>query len=158
MNIDDLNQVNPEGVEYSNIKNLINVFSSTEYDSLEKAASEIIDNSIDAKANNICIFLRSKYDAKKGKIRMSEIAFLDDGQGMTPGLMQHIVGFGSTSRVDGGTIGKFGIGLNQASLFACARFDVYSWQSEDEVYLETFDSDYIVQNNITKALPPQKVN
>lgn len=158
MNIDDLNQVNPEGVEYSNIKNLINVFSSTEYDSLEKAASEIIDNSIDAKANNICIFLRSKYDAKKGKIRMSEIAFLDDGQGMTPGLMQHIVGFGSTSRVDGGTIGKFGIGLNQASLFACARFDVYSWKREDEVYLETFDSDYIIQNNITKALPPQKVS
>ena len=35
-------EINPDGVSYADIKNLIKVFRSTEYDSLEKAASEII--------------------------------------------------------------------------------------------------------------------
>ncbi len=148
--------INPDGVYYVDIKNLIKVFSSTEYDSLEKAASEIIDNAIDANAKNILVFLRSSYDAKKGKNVLSEISFLDDGEGMSPGLLQHVVGFGSSSRVSGGKIGKFGIGMNQASLFACKKFDVYSWVNENDIYLETFDSEYIIKNNIEKAEPPIK--
>ncbi|MDE5617494.1 MAG: ATP-binding protein [Ureaplasma sp.] len=148
--------INPDGVYYVDIKNLIKVFSSTEYDSLEKAASEIIDNAIDANAKNILVFLRSSYDAKKGKNVLSEISFLDDGEGMSPGLLQHVVGFGSSSRVSSGKIGKFGIGMNQASLFACKKFDVYSWVNENDIYLETFDSEYIIKNNIEKAEPPIK--
>lgn len=150
--------INPDGVYYVDIKNLIKVFSSTEYDSLEKAASEIIDNAIDANAKNILVFLRSSYDAKKGKNVLSEISFLDDGEGMSPGLLQHVVGFGSSSRVSGGKIGKFGIGMNQASLFACKKFDVYSWVNENDIYLETFDSEYIIKNNIEKASPPIKTD
>ncbi len=148
--------INPDGVYYVDIKNLIKVFSSTEYDSLEKAASEIIDNAIDANAKNILVFLRSSYDAKKGKNVLSEISFLDDGEGMSPGLLQHVVGFGSSSRVSSGKIGKFGIGMNQASLFACKKFDVYSWVNENDIYLETFDSEYIIKKNIEKAEPPIK--
>lgn len=148
--------VNPEGVAYVDIKNLIKVFSSTEYDSLEKAASEIIDNAIDANAHHIVTYLNSTYDSKRGKNVLSEIAFLDDGDGMTAGALQHIVGFGSTNRINGGKIGKFGIGMNQASLFACKKFSVYSWTSPDEVYVEVFDSEYIMRNNIDKALPPVK--
>lgn len=150
--------VNPDGVAYVDIANLIRVFSSTEYDSLEKAASEIIDNAIDANAHNILIDLRSTYDSKKGKNVLSEIAFLDDGDGMSPGVLQHVVGFGSTSRTNGGKIGKFGIGMNQASLFACKKFAVYSWTSEGEIYLEEFDSEYIKKNKIEKALPPVKTD
>lgn len=136
--------INYNGVPYSNISNLINVFSSTEYDSLEKAASEIIDNAVDANAKNISIFLRSAHYESKGKSFLNEIAFLDDGEGMSPGRLQHVVGFGSTSRGDSeGVIGKFGIGLNQASLFACQRFEVYTWTSQDEVYLEVFDVEEI---------------
>jgi len=158
MQNNDFNTINPDGVSYVDIKNLIKVFSSTEYDSLEKAASEIVDNAIDAGAKNIMIFLRSAYDVKKGKNVLSEIAFLDDGEGMSPGVLQHVVGFGSTSRTEGGKIGKFGIGMNQASLFACKKFDVYSWCSENDTYLESFDSEYIINNNIDKAAPPIKTN
>ena len=158
MQNNDFNTINPDGVSYVDIKNLIKVFSSTEYDSLEKAASEIVDNAIDAGAKNIMIFLRSAYDVKKGKNVLSEIAFLDDGEGMSPGVLQHVVGFGSTSRTTGGKIGKFGIGMNQASLFACKKFDVYSWCSENDTYLESFDSEYIIKNNIDKAAPPIKTN
>ena len=153
---DDFEKINYDGVEYADIANLIKVFSSTEYDSLEKAASEIIDNAIDANAKNILVFLNSKYDLQKGKMKLNEIAFLDDGEGMSPGLLQHIVGFGRSSRFNDSKIGKFGIGMNQASLFACEKFSVYSWTNENEVYLEEFDVDYIVKNNIKKALPPTK--
>lgn len=156
MQDENFETINPDGVYYVDIKNLIKVFSSTEYDSLEKAASEIIDNAIDANAKNIIVFLKSTYDSKKGKNVLSEIAFLDDGEGMAPGLIQHVVGFGASSRGNGGKIGKFGIGMNQASLFACKKFDVYSWINENDIYLETFDSEYIVQNNIEKAAPPIK--
>ena len=149
-------EVNPDGVAYADIRNLIKVFSSTEYDSLEKAASEIVDNAIDADAKNILIFLNSSYDPKKGKNVLSEIAFLDDGEGMSPGELQHLVGFGRTSRSSGDKIGKFGIGMNQASLFACKKFSVYSWLDENNVFLEEFDSDFITKNNIEKAAPPTK--
>ncbi len=158
MENNEFDVVNPDGVAYVDIGNLIRVFSSTEYDSLEKAASEIIDNAIDANAHNIVVFLRSVYDFKKGKNVLSEIAFLDDGDGMSPGVLQHVVGFGSTSRTNGGKIGKFGIGMNQASLFACKKFAVYSWTSENDVYLEEFDSEYIKKNKIEKALPPIKTD
>lgn len=153
---DDFEKIDYDGVEYADIANLIKVFSSTEYDSLEKAASEIIDNAIDANATNIVVFLNNKFDTIKGKMKLNEIAFLDDGDGMSPGHLQHIVGFGSSSRVNDSKIGKFGIGMNQASLFACKKFSVYSWTNEDEVYLEEFDSEYIIKNNVTKALPPIK--
>ncbi len=156
MDNNEFDVVNPDGVAYVDIANLIRVFSSTEYDSLEKAASEIIDNAIDANAHNIAVYLRSAYDSKKGKNVLTEIAFLDDGDGMSPGVLQHVVGFGSTSRTDGGKIGKFGIGMNQASLFACKKFSVYSWIDENDVYLEEFDSEYIRKNKVEKALPPVK--
>lgn len=156
MENNDFDFVNPDGVAYVDIGNLINVFSSTEYDSLEKAAAEIVDNSIDANARNVLIILNSAYDVKKGKNVLSEIAFLDDGEGMSPGVLQHVVGFGSTSRTNGGKIGKFGIGMNQAFLFACKKFSVYSWKNPNEVYVEVFDSVYIKKNKIDKALPPKK--
>lgn len=156
MENNDFDFVNPDGVAYVDIGNLINVFSSTEYDSLEKAAAEIVDNSIDANARNVLIILNSAYDVKKGKNVLSEIAFLDDGEGMSPGVLQHVVSFGSTSRTNGGKIGKFGIGMNQASLFACKKFSVYSWKNPNEVYVEVFDSVYIKKNKIDKALPPKK--
>lgn len=156
MDNNEFDVVNPEGVAYVDIRNLIKVFSSTEYDSLEKAASEIVDNAIDANAHHIGIYLRSAFNAKKGKNTLSEIAFLDDGDGMSPGNLQHVVGFGASNRLGNGKIGKFGIGLNQASLFACAKFSVYSWTSQDEVYVEEFDTEYIIENNIDKAFPPKK--
>lgn len=68
MENNDFDFVNPDGVAYVDIGNLINVFSSTEYDSLEKAAAEIVDNSIDANARNVLIILNSAYDVKKGKM------------------------------------------------------------------------------------------
>ncbi len=151
----EVDKVVTEGVPYADTSNLIRVFSNAEYNSVEKAALEIIDNSVDAGAKNICVFLRTEFNKKIGKINLSKIAFLDDGKGMTPGVLQHVVAFGTT-RSSKDKIGKFGIGLNQASLFACNTFSVYSWTSPDEVYLQKFDSKYIKENHIERAFPPEK--
>ena len=155
-NLEDVDVVNPDGISYVDIGNIINVFSSTEYDSLEKAASEIIDNSIDAEANQIIIFINSSFNQTKGKNTLSEIAFLDNGEGMSPGRIQHIVGFGRSVGRGKNKIGKFGIGLNQASLYACDSFTVYSWTSPNGVYKEEFDAEEIKIKKIEKADVPVK--
>lgn len=156
MLVEDIDIVQDEGIPYVNIVNAIKVLRNTEYDSLEKAAAEIIDNSIDAEATVIDIFINTKYDSKSGKNKVGEIAFLDNGKGMTRGRLQHIIAYGTGKQEGENKIGKFGAGLKQASLFACNTFYVYTWQNEGEVYLETFDSEYIMRNNIQIVPVPTK--
>ena len=153
---ENFDEIRPDGVSYSNIKSLIHVFEHSEYDNLSKAAAEIVDNAIDANATSVIVFLHQTHSDTKGKEVLDQIAFLDNGDGMSPGKLQHIVGFGTSTNTNGGSIGKFGIGLNQASLFACDKFTVYSWQNEDEIYKEVFDKEYIIANNIDKAPVPER--
>jgi len=151
-------QINNDGVKYADISKLIDVFSDTQFDGIEKAASEILDNSIDANSNKIYIFFETDFDFSKGKEVISRISFLDNGDGLTPGELQHIIGFGTGTKNSGNKIGKFGIGLNQASLFVCKSFNVYSWREANNVYVEKFDTEYIKANNIEKAPVPERVD
>ena len=108
-------------------------FKSTHY-----ALGELIDNSIQSaiedKKNKSCDVQLIGID-KNGKL--SNLIVIDDAGGMSPEILRLSLGVGrgralennSSNRVGLGKTSKFGLGMKQASLSQCSRFEVYSWQN-----------------------------
>ncbi len=111
------------------IKNMGDALRNTGYKNIESAVSEIIDNSVEAEAKNIFIILDETINPISGRKLVSEIAFLDNGVGMDTSILEGCLGIGSTTRQGRKGMGRFGVGLPQASLYACPEVEVYSWQN-----------------------------
>lgn len=113
---------------------------SSGYKDAESAVSEIIDNSIEAEAKNVFVVLKDNINDKTGRKNISEIGFLDDGIGMSDEILGKCLGLGVSTRRERKGMGRFGVGLPQASLYACPEVYVYSWQNGIEnakyVYLD----------------------
>lgn len=102
------------------------------YKSTAYALAELIDNSIQAKATEvevICVEERTMVQ-KRQRARMTEIAVIDNGEGMTPEILTMALEFGNGMRLaDRSGIGRFGMGLPNASISQCRRVDVWTWQA-----------------------------
>lgn len=116
------------GKSIVDIKNMCDALRNTGYKNIESAVSEIIDNSIEANAKNIFVILREEI-AHSGRKVVNEIGFLDDGEGMDYDILGSCLGIGASTRIERRGMGRFGVGLPQASLYACPEVEVYSWQS-----------------------------
>ena len=127
------------GASIVDIKNMGDALRNTGYKNIESAVSEIIDNSIEANAKNIFVILREGI-ALSGRKVVTEIGFLDNGDGMATNILANCLGIGSSTRQARKGMGRFGVGLPQASLYACPEIEVYSWQNGIEnaqkVYLD----------------------
>lgn len=127
------------GKSIVDIKNMGDALRNTGYKNIESAVSEIIDNSVEAKAKNIFIILREGI-ATSGRKVVTEIGFLDNGEGMSFDVLGSCLGIGASTRQARKGMGRFGVGLPQASLYACPEIEVYSWQNGIEnahkVYLD----------------------
>lgn len=112
---------------------------NTGYKNIESAVAEIIDNSVEANAKNIFLILREGI-ATSGRKVVTEIGFLDNGDGMSLNVLGSCLGIGASTRKARKGMGRFGVGLPQASLYACPEIEVYSWQTGVEnahkVYLD----------------------
>lgn len=111
------------------IKTMGDALRNTGYKNIECAMSEIIDNSVQASASDIFVVISEEYNAKTGRNNISEIVFLDNGSGMSYEEIEGCLGIGYSTRTDRKGMGRFGVGLPQASLYACPSVDVYSWQN-----------------------------
>lgn len=113
---------------------------SSGYKDAESAVSEIIDNSIEAEAKNVFVILKDNVNDKTGRKNISEVGFLDDGMVMSDEILGKCLGLGVSTRRERKGMGRFGVGLPQASLYACPEVYVYSWQNGIEnakcVYLD----------------------
>jgi hypothetical protein len=98
--------------------------------SLPAAIAEVIDNSIEAEANQIDV--RLEHEDAGGKAHVDRIAIADDGMGMGTGpdgesILQHYLQLGySTRYMSKTTIGKYGVGAKLAALNFAERIDVWS--------------------------------
>ena len=128
------------GASIVDIKNMGDALRSSGYKDIESAVSEIIDNSVEANAKNVFVILKDKVNPTSGKKNICEIAFLDDGCGMDNEILGKCLGLGVSTRRERKGMGRFGVGLPQASLYACPEVYVYSWQNGIEnaqyVYLD----------------------
>jgi len=77
--------------------------------SIEEAAADLVDNSIDAGATNVLV--RFVHDGSE----IRRILFADDGKGMTEQELLAAMQFGSTRERAEHSLGKFGMGLKTAA-------------------------------------------
>lgn len=109
---------------------------------LAAALGEVIDNSIEASANNILMRLEEAKD-RSGKKHIHRIIVSDDGKGMNPETLHRYLQLGfSTRYMSTKTIGKYGVGAKLAALNYCRQIDVWSRTNEEGPWLHvSFDLD-----------------
>jgi hypothetical protein len=139
-----------------NVKGMAESARYTEYKFIESAAAEIVDNSIEAQAAKISIIISEKNNPNTGRKEISDIAFLDDGNGMDLVELHGCLSFGEGTRKAREGIGRFGVGLAQASLFACPRVEVYSWKALNEYYYTFLDTDMMKSGEQEYIEQPKK--
>ena len=115
------------------------------YNNTAYAVSELIDNSIQAKATRVEVgFIEEQnfLNAKRTAYTVSEIALWDNGIGMDPETLREAMQFGGGKhRHDTEGMGKFGMGLPNSSISQCKRVDVWSWQNNGSSYYTYLDVD-----------------
>lgn len=146
-----------EETEKSKIVNAsmyIDALKSSGYKSTYNAIAEIVDNSIDAEASDIFIIGKQAV-AGNGEKKIVSFAFLDNGRGMDYATLKGCLTIGFTTNQERKGMGRFGVGLPQASVFVCNRVEVYSWQNGIEnckkVYL---DVDEVKEKNLNEISEP----
>lgn len=97
------------------------------YKGTASALSELVDNSIQAQATRISIEI---VEVSKGPQSGSlEISICDNGIGMDPFTLRQALRFGGSTRFgDREGLGRYGMGLPNASLSQARRVCVYTWQ------------------------------
>ena len=116
------------------------------YKDTDYALAEIIDNSIEANAKNIDVIIVQALGGNTRSVwQVKTIAVLDDGYGIDPSLLTRVLSFGYGTHRDAsfvpesesfGKLGKFGVGLPNASISQAKDISVYSWQGgTDKTYV-----------------------
>ena len=145
------------GMDIINIEDYGEALRNSGYKDIESAMAEIVDNSLQAKASNILVIIKDRVPSWGKKNQVYEVAFLDDGTGMSPDWVQGCLRFGHGTRRNEKGIGKFGVGLPQSSLYACPRVEVYSWQGgTDNCYYSYLDIEQVSSGEQKKINPAEK--
>lgn len=137
----------------------IETFRDSGYKSTASALAELIDNSIQAEADNIQIitFENEVHNRQRMLTKISEIMVYDDGVGMSEDVLKICLQFGNGTRLasrDG--IGRFGIGLPNASVSQCKRVEVYSWR-DGSCYYTYLDIEQIKRDSQQYVNPVEKI-
>ncbi|AMH94608.1 hypothetical protein AR505_0887 [methanogenic archaeon ISO4-H5] len=121
----------------------VDAIRSTGYKQTGNALGELVDNSIQAQATSIKIVVLVKQvkRVKRTRETIMRIAVIDNGTGMTMDELYMAVLFGQGTHFnEEGGLGKFGVGLPQASLSQCTNLKVWSWQNGfDNSYSTGYD-------------------
>lgn len=138
-----------------NIQHYSDALRNTGYKNVESAIAEIVDNSIEAEASDILIICT--LDSSSGRQVVKEIAILDNGKGMDKETIENCLVIGESTRRSRKGMGRFGVGLPQASLHVCPRVEVYSWQKADNVRTVYLDVDQIKEGKQKEIEESQEV-
>lgn len=128
------------------------------YSNTSFALAELIDNSVQANANSVEVYCLQEYrviHARK-RPRITTIAVLDDGCGMTPEVLQIALQFGNGTRLqDRRGIGRFGMGLPNSSISQCRRVEIWTWQQGPDNAMYTYlDVDEIKSGELKNVPTP----
>lgn len=129
---------------------------SSDFDAYS-AYGEVIDNSIQANAQNIKI--QVDFQSKSGKQfePINKIAFVDDGHGMDAEVLHRCLQLGYSTRYnDRAGIGRFGVGMTLGAINQCKRVEVYSRQGAGEwkyVYIDLSEIEQSAGSNSAAGIP-----
>jgi len=102
------------------------------YKNTAYALAELIDNAQQAGASviEVLCFQKRERIQQRERSRISQIAVLDNGAGMESATMRMALQFGNGRYLrDRSGIGRFGMGLPNASISQAGRVEVWSWQN-----------------------------
>ena len=114
------------------IRQMGDALRSSGYKSIDSAVAELIDNSIEAEAHDVFVIMSEHVDPQTNRKAIYEFAILDNGSGMDISKLACCLGIGFTTKSDRRGMGRFGVGLPQASLHVTPSVEVYSWTDEIE--------------------------
>ena len=108
---------------------------------LPSAVADLVDNSLDAGADNVHVDL--EHDRDGGYIRIT-----DDGEGMTERQLDEAMRYGSARQYGGGDLGHFGLGLKTASLSQCRRLTVATRSTfKGPIRVRRWDLDHVARTD-----------
>ena len=122
----------------------------------ESALAELMDNSIQAKADYIGVLIKDGHIESGTKVlkRIEQIGIFDNGHGMDEELLQNCLAVGfSRNKLDLEGLGKFGYGMLIGSLSQSFRIEVYSWQENKPIFHTYVDIRELLANN-SEDIPP----
>jgi len=124
------------------------------YKNTVSAVSELVDNSIQAEAQNIHIEI-TRHD--NGTQYPLKLYVLDDGHGMSAEVLHQALRFGGSTRFNDRTgLGRYGMGLPNASLSQAKCVEVYSWQNPRYVIYSYLDVDEIADGRMEFVPRPSR--
>jgi hypothetical protein len=132
------------------------------YKGTDSALSELIDNSIQAGAKRVAIEFRTIDHEPTGPgrptmSRVGEVAIGDNGRGMNGETLRRALRFGDSSRFnDRAGLGRFGMGLPNASVSQCRRVEVYSWRRGTPPLWTYIDVDEIAAGEMSEVPEPRQ--
>lgn len=132
-------------------------FRDAGYKDTSMALAELVDNSIQADADNIRIMaFEENVSAARTVANVRSLAVYDDGHGMPADVLGICLAFAQGTRLNQrGGIGRFGVGLPLASISQCKRVTVYSWQ--DGVCHSTYlDIDEVIESKQQETNPVEE--
>lgn len=116
------------------------------------ALAELIDNSIQAKADLVELITFEKRQTSSGGRsvkQIDKIGVLDNGDGMSRDTLHLALEFGgSENKKNAEGIGKFGMGLPNSSISQCRKVEVWSWTSLEEMYYTKLDIDLMLTGEL----------
>lgn len=122
------------------------------YKSTSSAVAELVDNALQASARTVRISVEAT-DAMSGSDIRIQVA--DDGIGMDRAMLVQAMRFGGSGRYnDRSGLGRFGMGLPNASLGQARRVSVYTWQSGASVLTTYLDVDEIAMGQVAEVPDP----
>ena len=138
----------------------IRALRDSRYHNSAYAVAELIDNSIEARAERIDLLCQEEHVHVGGqlRLRLTEIAVLDNGEGMDAVTLMDALKFGGGTRHSAMRgIGKYGMGLPTSSMSQCKRVDVWTWQGgSDAVFHSMIDAEQIEQGNHFVPIPDDR--
>lgn len=154
-------QLQKEGFDYGLIvaEAFVKGMRDVGYRHTGTALAELVDNSIEASAEHVHVVF-GYAGAKASQKKPQQVAVIDDGHGMSPGMIRAAVLWGGSHRTGSRELfGRYGFGLPSSSVSQGRRFEVFSRTDSGEWHSVAIDLDEIAagecfRDNGTVAVPP----
>ncbi|MFZ4084640.1 MAG: ATP-binding protein [Vampirovibrionia bacterium] len=160
-----MNKTLEKGYKIFDIRMVLDSMKDSGYKDAAHALAELIDNSIQAgegldRTTNVEVICLEKDNLLRDRqsSKIEKIAVYDDASGMSAETLAMALAFGQGTRKGASEgMGKFGMGLPNASISQCDRVDVYSWQ-DGNIFHTYLDLDEIAEQGYENVPAPQLVN
>ena len=111
---------------------------------LEQVVADLVDNSIDAGAENIeIIYNEEVYDNRKSFY----VIVVDDGKGIPGDKISSVMNFGAPREYDELELGKFGVGMKSSSLSQAKEVTLLSKVANGEINLRRLSSEIVIEQD-----------